>query len=104
MNEVPVSRTCLYCERTPAATPYGLCPECNQIKAIRRVYRVGRGKTPEWEAHLLRLTERAKHRLPLFPDGYESPRRPALKWRKFWWRTFVPRLWHAALPPRELEE
>ena len=66
MNEETVTRLCLFCERVPAITWYGLCEACAAVPARRRVYRYGRGQTPEWEAHLLYLTERAKLGLPLF--------------------------------------
>jgi hypothetical protein len=41
---------------------------CYAVKGIRVLYLRRRGWTPEWEAHLRRLTERARNRLPLFPD------------------------------------
>jgi hypothetical protein len=42
------------------------------VIGIRMCYVKRRGWTPEWEAHLRRLTERAKRRLPLFPEP-DSP-------------------------------
>jgi hypothetical protein len=59
---------CLHCERRPSATTLGLCSVCHAVKGIRVLYLRRRGWTPEWEMHLRRLTERAKQRLPLFPD------------------------------------
>jgi len=104
MSVLRVQRACLFCEQAPAVTTYGLCSACNQIKTIRRVYRVGRGRTPEWEAHLLHLTERAKRRLPLFAAGFVSPHRPHRGWRSPRPRRRIPKLFHVSLPPRELEE
>jgi hypothetical protein len=104
MNEVPASKTCLYCEAAPAITPYGLCASCNQNKALRRIYRNARGRTPEWETHLLYLTERAKRRLPLFVPGYQSPYRPSRGTRKRRRRPYIPLVRHMELPPKELDE
>ena len=60
---------CLHCERRPAAAPLGLCAACRARGCTRMLYEVRRrGWTPEWEAHLRRLTERAKKKLPLFGD------------------------------------
>ncbi len=61
---------CLHCERRPAAGALGLCAACHARSCVRVLYEVRRrGWTPEWEAHLRRLTERAKRKLPLFePD------------------------------------
>jgi hypothetical protein len=82
MNESTQSQPCIHCEARPATSWYNLCETCDQIKALRRVYRFGRGCTPEWEAHLVYLTERAKRRLPLFVPGYESPPRHSRGRRK----------------------
>ena len=59
---------CLHCERRPAASARGLCAACNAVRGIRVLYLRRRGWTPRWEAHLRRLAERARKRLPLFPD------------------------------------
>lgn len=66
---------CLYCEGQPRVTPVGLCAGCDATPNIRVLYARRRGWTPEWEAHLLRLTARAKARLPLF--GPDLPQIPA---------------------------
>jgi hypothetical protein len=67
---------CLHCERRPAAGRFGLCAACEARCCIRVLYaRRRRSWTPEWEAHLRRLTERAKRKLPLFenePSGGEA--------------------------------
>ncbi len=60
---------CIHCEQRPPITGRDLCPACHAVKGIRVLYLRRRGWTPEWEAHLRRLTERAEQRLPLFPDG-----------------------------------
>ena len=58
---------CLHCERQPPAHRLGLCARCAATGHIRVLYRRRRGWTPAWEAHLRRLTERARRQLPLFP-------------------------------------
>ncbi len=68
----PSPPLCLHCERRPAGTRLGLCLACHAVSGIRMLYRTRRrGWTPQWEAHLRRLTERARNGLPLFPD--ETP-------------------------------
>ncbi len=57
---------CLHCETSPPVSRFGLCAVCQAKRGIRRLYFRRRGWTPRWEAHLRRLTERAKQRLPLF--------------------------------------
>jgi hypothetical protein len=68
-NDIP----CLHCERGPCSNRLGLCAACNAVKGIRLLYIRRRGWTPQWEAHLRRLTERARRRLPLFDDGPPAP-------------------------------
>jgi hypothetical protein len=58
---------CLHCEQQPPAHYLGLCERCAATPGICRLYRKRRGWTPQWEAHLRRLTERARQQLPLFP-------------------------------------
>jgi hypothetical protein len=57
---------CLHCDSRPPVNGLGLCFACNAVKGVRVLYLRRRGWTPEWEAHLRRLTERARQRLPLF--------------------------------------
>ena len=58
---------CLHCERRPSAGRLGLCAACHARSCIRVLYLVRRRSwTPAWEAHLRRLTERAKKKEPLF--------------------------------------
>lgn len=71
MNEVEAT-FCLHCERRPPVSALGLCAECRSVRGIRQLYVRRRGWTPAWEAHLRRLTERAKRRLPLFEDSPDS--------------------------------
>ena len=104
MVEVNVGRPCLFCEAAPAVTVYGLCESCNQVRARRRVYRVARGGTPEWEAHLLYLTERAKQRLPLFEEDYVPPPRPRRGRRKRRGSGRVPHVSRLTPPRKELAE
>ena len=67
MNETEPN-LCLHCERRPRASALGLCAECRAVRGIRRLYVRRRGWSESWEAHLLRLTERAQQRLPLFEE------------------------------------
>lgn len=64
---VSASITCLHCEQKRSCNGLGLCSACNEIKGIRRLYLRRRGWTPQWEAHLRLLAERARKHLPLFP-------------------------------------
>ncbi len=59
---------CVHCEARPAVSGLGLCADCDGRRETRVLYRRRRGWTPEWEAHLRRLTRRARQRLPLFDD------------------------------------
>jgi hypothetical protein len=61
---------CLHCEQRPPINAFGLCAACHAVTGIRRLYVHRRGWTPEWEAHLRRLTERARLRLPLFDNQH----------------------------------
>jgi hypothetical protein len=66
--------SCIHCERRPGTGALGLCAACQAVKGIRVLYLRRRGWTPEWEAHLRRLTRRAQQRRPLFggePSGVE---------------------------------
>jgi hypothetical protein len=105
MNETSHNPACLHCEARPASTWYGLCEVCDRIRALRRVYRVARGRTPEWEAHLLYLTDRAKRRVPLFEAGYTSPPRRSRGRRKGKRiRLRLPVVRRLRLPPRPHDE
>jgi hypothetical protein len=74
-----VTPRCLHCERRARMSGLGLCSRCYARRPIRQLYIRRRGWTPEWEAHLCRLTERARRRLPLFgdPPVQETPIRSA---------------------------
>jgi hypothetical protein len=65
---------CLHCEQRPGRGGLGLCAACARRRHIRSLYLHRRGWTPEWEAHLRRLTRRAQAQLPLFggPPGEPS--------------------------------
>jgi hypothetical protein len=76
-NSIPL---CLHCENAPqASAKYRLCERCAGCKGLRNIYRKRRNWTPEWDAHLQKLADRARQRLPLFArnDATELPRRPA---------------------------
>jgi hypothetical protein len=76
----PVPPLCLHCERRRRSQGLVLCSRCNARKLIRQLYVRRRGWTPQWEAHLRRLTARARSRLPLFdndPPAQEPPIRSA---------------------------
>jgi hypothetical protein len=60
---------CLHCEQRPPANGLGLCRECAAVRGVRVLYLKRRGWTPQWEAHLRRLTARARRGLPLFDDS-----------------------------------
>ena len=64
---------CLHCERRPRGSGLGLCKHCSRKQTIRILYVRRRGWTPQWEAHLCRLTERARQRLPLFDTPPAAP-------------------------------
>jgi hypothetical protein len=57
---------CVHCERRPSTSSLGLCSQCHARDTIRPLYFRRNGWTPLWEAHLRRLTHRARQRLPLF--------------------------------------
>jgi hypothetical protein len=60
---------CSHCERRPASdNRLGLCDRCHRVRGIRRLYRPRGDEPPWWEEHLRRLAERARRRLPLFPE------------------------------------
>jgi len=60
---------CVHCEARPPVNGLGLCADCNGRRGTRVLYLRRRGWTPEWEAHLRRLTRRARLRLPLFDEA-----------------------------------
>jgi hypothetical protein len=68
MCQPAAAEPCLHCERQPASHYVGLCATCASSIGIRQCYVKRRHWTPEWEAHLRRLTERASRGLPLFPE------------------------------------
>ena len=59
---------CIHCEQRPAETLLDLCIPCHAHRNIRPLYARRPNWTPQWEAHLRRLAQRAKQQLPLFPD------------------------------------
>jgi len=69
---------CLHCEAAPQATALRLCVGCAARRGVRNLYKPRAGSSPEWDAHLQKLVERAKKRLPLFPEGETAalPPRP----------------------------
>jgi hypothetical protein len=57
---------CEHCERAAATSRLGLCERCDAVPCIRILYTRRGNRPPWWDAHLRRLAERAKQRLPLF--------------------------------------
>jgi hypothetical protein len=60
-----------YFERRSSTSNLGLCSQCHARDTIRPLYFRRHGWTLLWEAHLRRLTQRARQRLPLF--GNDPP-------------------------------
>jgi hypothetical protein len=92
MNPSDRPAVCLHCEKAPPASPSRLCGQCDSNESIRELYQKGPGWNAEWDAHLQRLAERARRRLPLFPEGRdgELPPRPLLEQRRRRLRILVP--------------
>ncbi len=63
---LPTLALCIHCEQRPPLNSVGLCAVCRASKGIRVLYLKRRGWSPQWEAHLRRLTARAGLGLPLF--------------------------------------
>ena len=59
---------CLHCEQAPQETYLRLCRRCASVRGLRRVYKRTANWTPEREARIQALVERAKRQLPLFDD------------------------------------
>jgi hypothetical protein len=59
---------CLHCEARPQETLYRLCKRCASRRTIKMLYQYTKRLTPAWDRHLQELVERAKRRLPLFPE------------------------------------
>lgn len=73
---------CVHCERAAIVDRLGLCPACQAVETTRVLYVRRRGWTPAREAHLRRLTRRARARLPLFeepPPGEPGPSGPGVR-------------------------
>jgi len=70
MDRAPVA-VCLHCEAAPQEHYLRLCRQCAAVRGIRIVYKKSRRWTPAWDAHIQRLVQRAKARLPLFPTEAE---------------------------------
>jgi hypothetical protein len=59
---------CLHCERAPRENYLRLCGRCAAVRGIRRLYRRAANWTPEREARVQALVERAKRQEPLFDE------------------------------------
>ena len=86
---------CLHCERAersqrPGVRHLRLCEACAAGRGLRRVYKRRPGWTPEWDAHLQRLVERARQGLPVCitdpsyvlptPPGKRRPKPRRRRW------------------------
>ena len=60
---------CLHCEQAPQETYLRLCRRCASVRGLRRVYKRTARWTPERDARIQALVERAKRQLPLFDDA-----------------------------------
>jgi len=65
-------KLCLHCEQAPQENYLRLCQRCARQLGIRRLYRKKAGWTPERDARVQELVERAKRQIPLF--GSEAER------------------------------
>jgi hypothetical protein len=63
---------CKHCEARPRETALGLCGRCDALGCVRQLYEKTRGLSPEREDRLRLLAERARRRLPLFEDEFDS--------------------------------
>lgn len=59
---------CLHCEAAPQEHYLRLCLQCAGKYGIPRLYKKTTRWTPAWDAHLQKLSERARAGLPLFSD------------------------------------
>lgn len=59
---------CLHCEQAPQETYLRLCRRCASVRGLRRIYKKTASWTPERDARIQALVERAKRQLPLFDD------------------------------------
>ena len=57
---------CLHCEKAPRENYLRLCNKCAAWRGIRRLYRKTANWTPERDAHIQSLVEKAKRGEPLF--------------------------------------
>lgn len=60
---------CLHCECAPQENYLRLCNRCAAKRGIRRLYRKTSNWTPERDAHIQALVEKAKRQEPLFDEG-----------------------------------
>ncbi len=67
-----MSSVCLHCEAAPRENYLRLCNRCAARKRIRRLYEKTRSWTPERDARIQALADRAKLGLPLFPHSKGS--------------------------------
>jgi hypothetical protein len=63
-----MSSCCLHCERAPRENYLRLCNRCASQRGVRRLYKKTANWTPEHDAHIQALVEKAKRREPLFSE------------------------------------
>jgi hypothetical protein len=59
---------CLHCEQAPQENYLRLCNACAAQRGIRRLYRKYADWTPERDARIQAMVEKAKRQEPLFDD------------------------------------
>lgn len=60
---------CIHCEKPAEKVDFlGLCDTCNKVSGYVRLYQSRPKMSPEWDAHLNNLRQRAKNKQPIFEE------------------------------------